>query len=101
MLRDNIWYCQTRMLEGQTLRSVGDLEERLDLKSLTGVDFNVPLIHRSSPLALSIALHLHYNVFCHKGKETVYRMSLQHVRILQGRNLFKEDIMHVPGVGCQ
>ena len=83
-MRDRILYCRTRMLEGQTLRSVNDLADTLDLKSLTGVDFNVPLLHRNSPLAMSVALHLHYSVYNHKGKETIYRLSLQIVRILKG-----------------
>ena len=45
---------------------------------------------RHSPLALSIALHLHYNVVKHKGYETVHRISLQFAKILQGRVLMKD-----------
>ena len=89
-LKDGILYCKTRLLEGQTLRAVGGLEDTVDLQSLTGVNFNVPLIDRHSPLAVSIALHLHYAVVKHKGAETIYRMSLQYARILQGRILLKE-----------
>ncbi len=90
VMKDGILYCRTRMLEGQTLRSVNDLADTLDLKLLTGVDFNVPLLHRNSPLAMSVALHLHYAVYNPKVKETIYRFSLQRVRILKGRSLFSE-----------
>ena len=87
---DGILYCKTRLLEGQTLRVVGDLKDSVDLQSLTGVNFRVPVMDRHSPLALSIALHLHYNVVKHKGYETVHRISLQFAKILQGRVLMKD-----------
>ena len=41
-------------------------------------------------MALAISNHLHYNTVKHMGAESVYRLSLQHVHILQGRALFKE-----------
>ena len=89
-MKDGILYCRNRLLEGQTLRAVGGLEDVIDLQSFTGVNFRVPLIDRNSPLAISLAFHLHYNVIKHKGAETVYRMSLQYARILQGRILLKK-----------
>ena len=57
--KDGILFCKSRMLEGQALESVGGLVKKLNLQSLVGVDFNVHLVHRNSPLAMSIALHLH------------------------------------------
>ena len=69
---------------------VGGLEESKGLLSLTGINFNVPVLDKLSPLAISVALHLHYNVVRHKGYETTFRLSLQFTRILQGRVLFKE-----------
>ena len=66
------------------------MENIIDLQSFTGVNFNVPLVDRHSPLAISIANHLHYNVVKHKGAETIFRMSLQFARIIQGRLLFKD-----------
>ena len=42
-LHDGILYCRTRLLEGQTLRVVGDLKNSVDLQSLTGVNFRVPV----------------------------------------------------------
>ena len=65
------------------------MENVVDLQSFTGVNFNVPVLDKHSPLAISIAMHLHYNVIKHRGAETIFRMSLQYTRILQGRVLFK------------
>ena len=90
VMKDEILYCSTRILEGQELKAVGCLKESLDLESFTGIKFCVPLISRHSPLAVSIAMHIHYNTCKHKGVESTYRLSLQHARILQGKQLFKE-----------
>ena len=90
VLKEEVYYCKSRLLEGQDLRVVGGLEESKDLLSLTGINFNVPVLDKHSPLAISVALHLHYNVVRHKGYETTFRLSLQFARILQGRVLFKE-----------
>ena len=90
VVRDEVMFCKSRILEGQTVRSVENLSNELNLQSFTGVSFNVPLIDRFSPLAISIANHMHYNVTPHMGQETVYRFSLQNARILKGRSLFKE-----------
>ena len=90
MMKEGVMFCKSRILEGQTIRSVGNLSNDLNLQSFTGIAFDVPLIDRFSPLAVSIANHMHYNVVPHMGQETVYRFSLQNVRILKGRSLFKE-----------
>ena len=90
VMMDGILYSKNRILEGATLRAVGALSECIDLETFTGIKFQVPMIAKHSPLAVSIAMHLHYNVFKHRGCETVHRMSLQHVNILKGRQLFKE-----------
>ena len=89
VLKEDVYYCKTRLLEGQDLKVVGDLEEKMDLFTLTGINFNVPVLDKMSPLAISVALHLHYEVVRHKGYETTFRLSLQFARILQGRILFK------------
>ena len=88
-LQEGILYCKSRIEEGQNLKIVGGMEDLIDLKSFTGVSFKVPVIDYHSPVALSIASHLHYNVIKHRGAETVYRMSLQYVHILGGRKLLK------------
>ena len=86
---DGILYCKSRIQEGQNLQVIGGLEDFIDLKSFTGIEFKVPIIDYYSPLALSIANHLHFNVVKHRGAETTYRISLQHVKILGGRSLLK------------
>ena len=89
VLSEGIIYCKSRIEESQQLKVVGGLEDSIDLKSFTGINFRVPVIDRYSPVAIMLASHLHYNVIKHQGAETVYRMSLQYVHILGGRNLLK------------
>ena len=74
ILLEDIVYCKSRVEEGQALRAVGGLENFIDLRSFTGIDFNVPVIDRYSPIAVSLAYHLHYNVVKHRGSETTFRM---------------------------
>ena len=90
VLIGGILYSKSRIHESQMLRAVGGLENVIDLESLTGINFQVPVIDRHSPLALSIANHLHYCLFKHRGPETIYRMSLQYAQILKGRSLFND-----------
>ena len=90
VMREDILYCTSRVLEGQELRAVGALADSVDLETFIGFKFAVPLVSKHSPLAVSIALHIHYNVNKHRGSESTFRMSLNHARILQGRQLFKE-----------
>ena len=86
---DGILYCKSRIEESQDLRAVGGLEDIIDLQSFTGVNFRVPVIDRYSPIAVSLAYHLHFEVVKHRGPETTHRMSLQYANILGGRSLFK------------
>ena len=67
VMRDDILFCSSRILEGQELQVVGFLKDTLDLESFTGVKFCVPLVSKNRSLAISIALHSHYNVSKHKG----------------------------------
>ena len=48
-----------------------------DLESLTGVNFQGPVIDCHSLLALSIANHLSNSLFKHRGPKTALRISLQ------------------------
>ena len=89
-LKDEILYCTSRILESQELSTAGWLSDELDIETFTGVKFCVPVISRHSPIGVSIALHMHYNVHKHRGTESTFRMSLQHARILQGKQLFKD-----------
>ena len=61
----------------------------INLNPSTGVNVTVPLIESFRPLAVSIYLHLHYILLPHRGAETLYRMSLQHAHVIQGRVLMK------------
>ena len=88
--KDGILYFKGRIIDEQTLRSIGDLEDIIDIETFTGFNFNVPVLYRYSPLSLSIASHIHYNILEHKGFETCYRLSLGYVHILQGRAVFRE-----------
>ena len=85
---EGILYAKTRILEGQELRVMGELDEMLDLESFTGVKFRVPLLEKHSPLAICIAFHIHYNVAPHRGSESVYRISLQHAKVINGKSLY-------------
>ena len=89
MMVEGILYCKARLTDDQSIRIVGGLEDIIDLETFTGINFKVPIVDKFSPLAVSIANHLHQNVTKHKGVETTYRMSLEYVRILGGRSLFK------------
>ena len=75
---DGILYCKTRLTEDQDLRVVGGLENVVNLETFTGVKFKVPVLDRYSPVAVSIANHMHYKVVKHKGAETVHRITLQY-----------------------
>ena len=88
-LVDGVLFCKSRLMEDQSLRALGGLENIVDLETFTGINFKVPVIDRFSPVGLSIANLIHFNVVKHKGVETTQRLSLQHVRILGGRTLFK------------
>ena len=63
--KDGVLFCKSRLLESKKVRAVGELE--IDVK---GVDSDAPVIDKLSPIAVSISLHLHYNVLPHRGAET-------------------------------
>ena len=49
VLIDGILYSKSRLLEEQTIRKLGELED-LDLKSFTGIGFRVPLIMKDTDM---------------------------------------------------
>ena len=77
-----------RILEEMNFQETSELTS-LNLGSL-GVKVNLPLIERHSPLAYSIAEHIHWDLARHRGIETCNRMCLENVCILQSATLFKE-----------
>ena len=72
------------------LRAVGHLSDFINIESFTGVNFKIPMLDEHSPLSFSIAKHLHYEKYQHMGAESLFRLSLQHCNIVNGRKLFNK-----------
>ena len=87
-MKDGILVSRGRIIDGMNFVETGDLEIP-DLMRL-GIKAHVPVIDRHSPLAYSIASHVHWELARHKGIETCNRISQTHVNIMQGANLYKE-----------
>ena len=87
--KEGVLYFKSRVLDKQRLSAVGGLEDMVDVSGFGGLNFSVPVLYRFSPLSISIAQHMHYEVFGHKGYETCYRLSIDKVYIMQGRGLFR------------
>ena len=88
--QNGILFSKSRLLESAELRAVGHLADTINLESFTGVNYKVPMLDKHSPLAISIANHLHYVKFPHKGAETLHRLSLQFCNMMGGRKLFTQ-----------
>ena len=72
MMDDRVLLCKSRLHESQNVCAVGDLEI-----GVKGVNSNAPVIDKLSPIAVSVSLHLYYNVLPLRGAVTLYRRSLQ------------------------
>ena len=77
-----------RLLDSMNYRETGELVG-LQLGDL-GVRTHLPLIDRYSPMAYSVADHIHWEVARHRGVETCARMSMENVSILQAHSIFRE-----------
>ena len=88
VMKDGVLLSKGRLIDGMNFQETADLDT-LSLGSI-GVKTLTPVIDRFSPLAYSIALHIHWTVAKHKGMETCLRVSLEHVKIMQGMSLFRE-----------
>ena len=77
-----------RLLDTMNYRDTGELSG-INIGDL-GVKPYLPVIDRFSPLAYSIAEHIHWRVAIHKGVETCTRISKENVSIIQAHSLFKE-----------
>ena len=53
---DGVLFHKGRVLDEQTLRCIADLEDVIDIKSLVGFNFRVPLIYQNLPLALLLPI---------------------------------------------
>ena len=89
-MNNGILLCNSRLLEAAELQVVGHLADSINIEQFTGVNFRVPLVDQHSSLAISIAMHFHYQKYPHRGAETQFRMSLQFAKILSGRKLFNQ-----------
>ena len=87
--KEGILFCRSRIMDGQRFLQAGEFDDD-DVGNDIGLNLMTPLVDRHSPIALSIALHIHHDVAKHAGFETCYRTSLQYCYILQGNSLFKE-----------
>ena len=87
-LKDGVLLSKGRIVDGMNFIETGEMDT-LNLDDMC-VKTRIPVIERWSPLAYSIALHIHWTVAKHKGMESCLRYSLEHVHILQGMSLFKE-----------
>ena len=85
---DGILLSKGRLMEGMNFVETGEFEN-FNIGSL-GVKVNIPVLARYSPLSYSIAQHVHWEISRHRGIETTNRLSLQHVSIMQGMNLYRE-----------
>lgn len=86
--QEGVLLSKGRLLDEMNFKNTGELSN-LTLGSL-GVKTRLPLIERFSPLAYSIAEHIHWNIAKHRGVETCTRMSGENVSILQAPTLYKE-----------
>ena len=88
---DGILFSKNRLHEGLSFITAGELKN-LNLGDL-GVNISSPLIDRFSELAYSIGNHMHFIVGQHKGVESIHRMTLEHVTIVQAMSLHKKIAM--------
>ena len=58
------------------------------MEELLGANFRVPLVEKHSPVVMPLILYLH-DQFNHRGVESTYRLSLEMVKIIDGKPLFK------------
>ena len=86
--KEQIVFSKGRILDTMSFAEMGDLNIQ-DLPAM-GINAHVPVIDRHSPLAYSIAQHIHWNVSHHRGIETCNRLSLQNCLIIQGMTLYRE-----------
>ena len=86
--KNGILYSQGRLIDGMTFLETGGLT--IDDLGPLGINIQVPVLDRFSPLSYSIANYVHWEKAKHKGVETCCRMSLEKVHILQAGSIYKE-----------
>ena len=88
-LKDGILYYTARMLNTDDITIVGRYNNIM--KDLSASTFCVPLIDKSSPVAISIVndVHWHHKTAKHSGVETTQRFVRKEAFIIEGRGLIK------------
>ena len=86
--QNGILFAKNRLHDGLSFISAGELSS-ISLGDL-GINIAAPLIDRYSELAYSIGNHMHYVLSKHRGTETIHRMTLEHVHIVQAMSLHRE-----------
>ena len=86
--KDGIILSKGRLIDGMNFVETGEFGD-YNIGSL-GIKVNTPVFVRFSPISYSIGQHIHWKVGQHRGIETTNRISLQHVTIIQGMNLYRE-----------
>ena len=86
---NGILYYTGRILPADEVTIVGQFTTKM--KDLAQDTFCVPVVHKNSPVAISIAMDTHWNhpSCCHSGIETTLRYILKKVYIIEGRSLVK------------
>ena len=85
---DGILYSKTRMEDSYEVEVVGGIQASPDLKLLLGTNFKVPLVEKHSPIVIPLITYLHEH-FNHKGVESTYKLSLEMVKVIESKPLFK------------
>ena len=98
--KDGILFCRSRLLDGQRLIITAGMEDR-NLLHPSDLNLMTPMVDRYSPLAYSIATHVHDVVCRHAGYETCHRMSLTLCHIRQGASLYREIGEECVGCGLR
>ena len=86
--KEGVLLSKGRILDGMNYRETGELVN-LDLGDL-GIKTHLPLLERFSPMAYSVADHVHWDLAKHRGVETCARLSMENVSIMQAHSLFRE-----------
>ena len=86
--KEGVLLSQDRLYDGLNFSETAELDF-IKLGNL-GLKLHVPVLDRHSPLSYAIAQHIHWVLGKHRGVETLNRMSLEHVKIIQGATLYKE-----------
>jgi hypothetical protein len=84
---EGVLLSRDRLIQGMDFLETAEVQ--LDLGAM-GIKTSVPVLDKYSPLSMSVARYIHWDVAHHKGAETCSRLALEQVKILEGGGLFRE-----------